>query len=96
MMRAIDRDDPVGKVWKWYERGWEEPGNGGRVTPIFPVARDWHGADPDVHASLRKRLRFVEDETMYEYHDVTPLTWGEQFHDQDWVNPRVLELLRER
>jgi ankyrin repeat protein len=55
-----------------------------------------HGADPSVRASLRKRLRFVDDETTHEYHDVTPLAWGERFHDQDWVNPHVLELLRER
>jgi hypothetical protein len=55
-----------------------------------------HGANPDLRASLRKRLRFVDDETMHEYYDVTPITWGERFHDQAWVNPRVLELLRLR
>jgi ankyrin repeat protein len=53
-----------------------------------------HGADPEARASLRKRLRFVDDETMHEYRDVTPLTWGERFHDQDWVNRRAMELLR--
>ncbi|MFN8581657.1 MAG: ankyrin repeat domain-containing protein [Gemmatimonadaceae bacterium] len=54
------------------------------------------GADPNARASLRKRLRFVEDETMHEYRDVTPLGWGERFHDQDWVNPDVMRLLAER
>jgi hypothetical protein len=55
-----------------------------------------HGADPTVRASLRKRLRFVPDETMHEYRNVTPLEWGERFHDQDWVSPSVMRLLQER
>jgi ankyrin repeat protein len=55
-----------------------------------------HGADANACASLRKRLRFVEDETIHEYHDVTPLSWGQQFHDQDWVNKSVMRLIAER
>lgn len=54
-----------------------------------------HGADPQVRASLRKRLRFVSDESMHEYRDVTPLAWGERFHDQDWVSRPVMRLLAE-
>lgn len=42
-----DRFDPVGKVWKYYQGQWQEPGRGGRVTPIFPVQRRWQAADPD-------------------------------------------------
>lgn len=52
-----------------------------------------HGADPTVRASLRKRLRFVSDETMHEYRDVTPREWGERFHDPSWVNREVLKHL---
>lgn len=55
-----------------------------------------HGADPNVSASLRKRLRFVEDESMHEYRDVTPLAWGRRFHDQAWVSQPVMRLLAER
>ncbi len=55
-----------------------------------------HGADPNVRASLRKRLRFVADESMHEYRDVTPLVWGERFHDQDWVSKPVMRLIAER
>ena len=55
-----------------------------------------HGADPNVRASLKKRLRFVEDESMNEYRDVTPLTWGQRFHDQDWVSEPVMRLIAER
>jgi hypothetical protein len=55
-----------------------------------------HGADPNARASLRKRLRFVEDESQHEYRDVTPLTWGERFHDQDWVSRPAMRLIAER
>lgn len=53
------------------------------------------GAYVKARASLRKRLRFVKDETMHEYRDVTPRTWGERFHDQDWVNPAAMKMLAE-
>jgi hypothetical protein len=55
-----------------------------------------HGADPNVRASLRKRLRFVADESMHEYRDVSPLSWGWRFHDQDWVSRPVMQLIIER
>lgn len=50
-----------------------------------------HGADPNAVASLRKRLRFVADESWHEYRAVTPLAWGERFHDQSWVNRPAME-----
>jgi hypothetical protein len=55
-----------------------------------------HGADPNARASLRKRLRFVADEALHEYRDVTPLSWGERFQDQAWVNRAVMRLIAER
>jgi hypothetical protein len=54
------------------------------------------GADPNVRASLRKRLRFVKDETMHEYRDVTPIAWGERFHGREWVNAAAMKLIAER
>lgn len=54
------------------------------------------GADPNARASLRKRLRFVPDDAVHEYRDVTPLAWGERFHDQDWVNETAMGLIAER
>ena len=54
-----------------------------------------NGADPTVRASVRKQLKFWEDEAMYEYLDVTPHMYGEQFHAQRFVNPAVLHLLAE-
>ncbi len=55
-----------------------------------------HGADPNVRASLRKRLRFVEDEAMHEYHDVTPVAWGERFAGKEWVNREAMRLIANR
>lgn len=55
-----------------------------------------HGADPNARASLRKRLRFVKDDSLHEYRNVTPLSWGERFHDQDWVNRKAMQLIAER
>lgn len=53
-----------------------------------------HGADASIRASLRKELRFVEDETLHEFRDVTAAEWGERFQDQDWVNPVALQLVQ--
>jgi hypothetical protein len=58
-----------------------------------------HGADPNARAFIRKRLRFVADETMHEYRDVTPLSWGEQFHGHsyhNWVSKPAMQLIAER
>ena len=55
-----------------------------------------HGANPNARASLRKRLRFTDDSSMHEYRDVTPLAWGERFHDQAWVNRAAMRLIAER
>jgi hypothetical protein len=58
-----------------------------------------HGADPNVRASLRKQLRFLPDTSLHEYHDVTPLAWGERFHGEryhNWVNKPSTELIAAR
>ena len=58
-----------------------------------------HGADPNLRASLRKRLRFVtdsDDDTLREFRDVSPMSWGERFHEQAWVNREAMRLIAER
>jgi len=60
-----------------------------------------HGADPNVRASLRKQLRFVPDESVHEYRDVTPLSWGERFYNpqssgHSWVSRTAMKLIAER
>jgi ankyrin repeat protein len=56
-----------------------------------------HGADPNVRASLRKQLHpgYGED-TMHEYRDVTPLSWGERFHNKMFVSQPAMRLIAER
>ena len=69
---------------------------GSADAPITRLLLD-RGADPNARASLRKRLHpGYEIEGMFEYHDVTPLMWGEQFRLRQLVNPAALELIRER
>jgi hypothetical protein len=46
-MKFADRNAPVGKVWKWRNGKWNEPGLGGHLTPVFPAAVDWHREDAD-------------------------------------------------
>jgi ankyrin repeat protein len=56
-----------------------------------------HGANPHARASLRKELHpGYERPGMYEYHDVTPWMWGEQFHFQKLVNQAALQLIRDK
>lgn len=42
-----DRFEPAGRVQKFHDGTWGEPGLGGRVTPIFPALRNWRHPDPD-------------------------------------------------
>ncbi|MDO8585430.1 MAG: hypothetical protein Q7T82_00130 [Armatimonadota bacterium] len=42
-----DRDNPVGKVRKYYNGKWEEPGVGGKLTPIFPGKISWKEENAD-------------------------------------------------
>jgi hypothetical protein len=51
------------------------------------------GADPNARASLRSSMH---DDRVHEYHDVTPLSWGEQFHARELVSVPALRLIAER
>jgi hypothetical protein len=67
-----------------------------QVAPFTQLLLD-HGADPNARASLRKQLHpgYGED-TMHEYRDVTPLSWGERFHRQIFVSRPAMRLIAER
>jgi ankyrin repeat protein len=71
-----------------------------QVAPFTQLLLD-HGADPNVRASLRKKLhpgyapRF-DVETTYEYRNVTPLGWGSQFHAKVFVSEPAMRLIEER
>ena len=42
-----DLPAPVGRVVKYHDGAWTEPGLGGRATPIFAAVRAWHAPNPD-------------------------------------------------
>jgi hypothetical protein len=44
-----ERNSPMGNVWKWYGGGWNEPGIGGHVSPIFSPASDWHHVNANAY-----------------------------------------------
>src|SRR5262245_6122433 len=48
-MRYEDRDNPVGKVWKWRAGAWNEQGLGGHVTTTFPALVDWHQTNANAY-----------------------------------------------
>ena len=66
-----------------------------RDSDIFTRLLLDHGADPNVCASLRKRLIGAHDETEHEYRDVTPLSWGDRFHDRSFVSEPAMRLIAE-
>jgi hypothetical protein len=44
-MRIEDREEPVDKVFKFFEDAWEQPGLGGEVSPVIGVSRGWSEED---------------------------------------------------
>ena len=66
----------------------------GSVTASWRRMLLARGADPASAPSLRKAMRGSDDESVHEYRDVTPLEWGEQFHDRSLVNEVALDILR--
>jgi hypothetical protein len=67
-----------------------------QVAPFTELLLE-HGADPSARASLRKQLHpgYGED-TLHEYRDVTPLSWGRRFHRQVFVSEPALRLIADR
>jgi hypothetical protein len=67
-----------------------------QVAPFTQLLLDY-GADPNVRASLRKELHpGYGEEGMHEYRDVTPISWGEQFHRKIFVSEVAMQLIAER
>jgi ankyrin repeat protein len=56
-----------------------------------------HGANPNARASLRKQLHpGYGPDTLREYRDVTPLSWGQRFIHKSFVSERAMQLIAER
>ncbi len=68
-----------------------------QTAPFTQLLLD-HGADPNIRASLRKKLhpgyspRFDVENT-YEYRNVTALEWGRQFHAKVFVSEPAIRLI---
>jgi ankyrin repeat protein len=59
-----------------------------------------HGANPNLRASLRKQLHpgygpKYNVEKIYEYRDVTALSWGRRFHAKVFVSEPAMRLIEE-
>ena len=52
------------------------------------------GADPAHRASIRKGIRFIEDESVHEYKSVTPVEYGRRFHGKPWVSQVALDSIQ--
>lgn len=67
-----------------------------QVAPFTELLLD-HGADPNARASLRKQLHpGYGADTLHEYRDVTPLSWGRRFHGRVFVSEPALRLIADR
>ncbi|MGH7638015.1 MAG: ankyrin repeat domain-containing protein [Gemmatimonadaceae bacterium] len=54
-----------------------------------------HGADPNVRASIWKRLHPGHgDTTRHDYRDVTPLSYGRRFHAPIFVSQPAMDMIR--
>ncbi len=54
------------------------------------------GADPNPRASLRKQLHpGYGPDWLHEYRDVTPLAWGQQFHNRMFVSEPAMRLIEQ-
>lgn len=68
-------------------------------APDAPFARLLldHGASPNAHAHLREQVFENQVPTsVREHHALTPLAWGQIYHDRRIVNGAALELIAER
>ena len=67
-----------------------------QVAPFTELLLE-HGADPNVRASLRKQLHpGYGPDTLHEYRDVTPLSWGRRFHNKLFVSEPAMRLIEAR
>ena len=65
------------------------------VAPFTRLLLD-RGADPNVRASIWKRLHPGHgDTTRHDYRDVTPIAYGRRFHAPVFVSQPAIEMIRE-
>jgi hypothetical protein len=73
---------------------WMNHGKRGPFTAPFTELLLECGADPNVRASIWKRLHPGHgDPARHEYRDVTPLSWGRRFHAPIFVSEPAMQLI---
>jgi len=74
---------------------WMNYGKRGPFAAPFAALLLERGADPNIRASLWKRLGLGHDDsrTRHDYRDVTPLSWGRRFHQPIFVSEPALRLI---
>ena len=77
---------------------WMSYQNREQVAPFAKLLLQ-NGADPNVRASLRKQLHPgyapKYDIALHEYRNITPLSWGRQFHAKVFVSEPAMKLIEE-
>lgn len=75
---------------------WVNHNNKPDLAPFTQLLLE-RGADANARASLRKQLHpGYGEETLHEYRDVTPLSWGERFHRRIFVSKTAMRLIAEQ
>lgn len=69
---------------------WQPASSGQGGADRYAEALIAWGADVNWRCSLRKAMRFIDDDEEYTYLNVTPRSWGEQFKARDWVSKPAL------
>lgn len=73
---------------------WMNYGKRGPFVAPFTELLLNRGADPNVRASLWKRLHPGHgDSTRHDYRDVTALSWGRRFHDPIFVSEPAMQMI---
>lgn len=81
--------------WMNYTGGWAHS----RQPQDSPFARLLldHGADPNARANLRERVMSSDEATTVREHgELTPLSWGQVFHNKIVVSEPAMRLIAER
>ena len=80
--------------WMNYTGGWAHTRKA--ASAHFAELLLDRGADPNARASLRERVPLPGGQTIIEHRGITPLRWGEVFHDRIVVNAPAMRLVAER
>jgi hypothetical protein len=83
---------------------WMNYGGKPQVAPFTELLLEhrWDGgANPNARASLRKQLHpgygpKYDVDTLHEYRDVAPLSWGKRFHAKVFVSEPAMQLIADR